>query len=228
MKMSEPATSRCYDLWSGFYDRTFGALVHQRQIRALQELRPQPGQRVLDIGVGTGMTLRHYPKNVTVVGMDLSSGMLAKAAEKVRTLGLDHCRLVQADAMMPPFAPRSFDHIMISHTISVVSDPARLLRWAAQLVKPGGRIVVLNHFRSPNRFIGFFEKLVNPICVKIGWRSDLSLEECLQNVDLHVRYRFKMSLVDFWQIVVLTEHEPGVTRRPQQDEPAKAGLFLAA
>src|SRR5687768_14446782 len=116
-KMSEPATSRVYDLWAAIYDNTFGALVHKRQIRALDQLRPRPGQKVLDIGVGTGMTLRHYPNNVTVVGMDLSGGMLSKAADKVKEDGLTHCRLVQADAMMPPFADASFDHIMISHTI---------------------------------------------------------------------------------------------------------------
>lgn len=213
MKMSEPTTSRCYDLWSGIYDRTFGALVHKRQIRALEQLRPAPGDRVLDLGVGTGMTLRHYPDNITVVGMDLSGGMLAKADQKVRELNLPHCRLVQGDAMHPPFADHSFDHIMISHTISVVSEPARLLWWAQRLVKPGGRIVVLNHFQSANRVVGWFEKILNPLCVKIGWRSDLPLAECLEEVDLHVRYRFKMSTVDFWQIVVLTDHEPGLTRR---------------
>lgn len=223
-RMSEPVTGKCYDIWSGIYDRTFGALVHQRQIRALEELRPRAGDRVLDIGVGTGMTLRHYPDNITVVGMDLSAGMLAKAADKVEQDKLDHCRLIQADAMLPPFADESFDHIMISHTISVVSDPAKLLRWAQRLVKPGGRIVVLNHFMSPHPVVGWFERVLNPLCVKIGWRSDLPLAECLEGVDLHVQYRFKMSSIDFWQVVVLgREEKPPAPEQGMQDlQPAPA------
>ncbi|MEX0886366.1 MAG: methyltransferase domain-containing protein [Phycisphaeraceae bacterium] len=211
--MQEPATSRCYDIWAGIYDRTFGALVHKRQRAALEQLQPKPGDRILDLGVGTGMTLEHYPDDVTIVGLDLSWGMLDKANHKRQRLGLKHTHLVQADAMYPPFAPRSFDHLMITHTVSVVSDPPRLMRWARSLVKPGGQIVVLNHFRSANPLIGSVEKLVNPLCVKIGWRSDLSLEDCIGDADLHVAYRFKLATVDLWQIVVLTEHEPGLTRQ---------------
>lgn len=217
-KMEEATTSRCYDVWAGFYDRTFGALVHKRQIRAIEELRPDPGDRVLDLGVGTGMTLEHYPDNITVVGMDLSWGMLEKANAKCREQQLDHCRLVQGDAMAPPFAERSFDHIIVTHTVSVVSDPPRLLQWCQRMIKPGGRIIVLNHFRSDNPVIGTLEKVANPLCVHIGWRSDLSLEDCLTGVDLAVQYQFKLSKVDLWRIVVLSDHEPGVTR--QATDPA--------
>ncbi len=208
MRMSEPITSRTYDLWSRIYDKTFGALVQKRQVRALEQLHLRPGDRVLDIGVGTGIMLPRYPRTVTVVGMDLSAGMLAKAQGKCRELGLDHCHLIRADAMRPPFAPQSFDHIMISHTISVVSDPARLIRWAATLVKPRGRIVLLNHFQSTNPVVAWFEKVLNPIFVWIGWRSDVALDDVLRAVDLHVEYQFKMRLMDIWQIVVLTPHKP--------------------
>lgn len=217
-KMKEATTSRCYDIWAGFYDRTFGALVHRRQIRAIEELRPKPGDRVLDLGVGTGMTLEHYPDNVTVVGMDLSWGMLEKALDKCREKSLSHCRLVQGDAMDPPFADQSFDHIIVTHTVSVVSDPPRLLQWCQRMIKPGGRIIVLNHFRSENPVIGTLEKLANPLCVHIGWRSDLSLEDCLTGVDLAVQYQFKLRKIDLWRIVVLSEHEPGLTR--QAHDPA--------
>lgn len=211
MRMTEEATSPLYDLWSKFYDYTFGALVRNRQTRALQQLRPAPGERVLDIGVGTGMTLKHYRKDITVVGMDLSAGMLAKARKKIKRDGLDHCVLVQGDAMAPPFADHSFDHVMITHVVTVVSDPQKLMRWAQRMVKPGGRVVVLNHFLSTSPFIAWWEKILNPIFVKIGWHSDLSLEDCLRGTDLTVRYNFKMSHFDLWQIVVLGVQTHGLT-----------------
>lgn len=207
--MRESVTSRTYDVWSWFYDNTFGTLVRARQLRAVQQLKTKPGDRILDIGVGTGMLLPLYPKDVTVVGMDLSTGMLAKAAKKCRELGLKQCHLVQADAMLPPFAPGSFDHVVITHTISVVSQPDVLFRWAAKLLKPRGRMILLNHFQSTHPIVGWLERVLNPMFVKIGWRSDLALEDLLRLVDMHVvdlemEYRFKMGWWDLWQIVVLT------------------------
>jgi len=224
-RMSEPQTSRLYNLWARFYDATFGRLVHSRHIRAAAELRLEPGDRVLDLGVGTGMMLREYPKDVCVVGMDLSPGMLAKAHAKCKQDGLDHVQLVQGDAMHPPFAEGSFDHVLIAHTISVVSEPARLMRWAARMVRPGGSIILLNHFRSTNAVMGWLEKVTNPFWVKVGWRSDLTLEECLTDAGVEIDYRFKTSPLDIWQIVVL---RPSValardaSHQPHAAEPALA------
>ena len=159
--MRERSTKPMYDIWSWFYNWTFGALVRSRQRRAVQQLPFKPGDRILDLGVGTGLTLKHYPTDVTVIGMDLSHGMISKAKVMCQQRGYDHIKLVRGDGMYPPFAENSFDHIIMCHTVTVVSDPARLLNWAAKIVKPGGRIVLANHFRSTNPIMGFFEKFTN-------------------------------------------------------------------
>jgi len=213
-RMEEQTTSRTYDVWAKVYDNTFGRLLARNQRRAVEQIRQRlrPGDRVLDIGVGTGIMLQYFPRDVFVVGLDLSGGMLDKAATRCREQGLLHCRLVRADAMQPPFADGAFDHVIISHTISVVSDPARLLKLAGRLVKPGGRIVVLNHFLSQKPLIAWAEKKLNPLFVKLGWRSDLSLESILPGTDLHVEYHFKSRMLDVWQIIVLTHQSIAVPR----------------
>jgi len=227
--LNEEKVTRQYDLWSRVYDHTFGRLLDTRHQRAVEELRLRQGDRVLDLGIGTGMTLEHYPIDVNVVGLDFSGGMLAQARQKINRRGMTHAHLVQGDALCTPFADDSFDHILITHVISVVSDPAQLMREAARVLKPGGRAVVLNHFRSTSRLIGAVEKIVNPLCVRLGWRSDLSLTDAMNGAPLAIQYQFKLTAVDVWQIVVLgdpnapdADNAPAAAAGTTADAPAGA------
>lgn len=200
--MHEGSTRQIYDTHSRFYDLWFGRLVKRRIRDAIGRMRLRAGDRVLDVGVGTGVSLPFYPSDVRVVAVDLSAGMLQVALRKCETTGLRQVSLLQADALRLPFADSSFDHVFISHVISVVSDPVSLLRELQRVARRDAPIVVLNHFASDNRLVAMLERLVCPITERLGWRSDLQLAPLVRQTGVEIDYRYKLEQLDFWETVV--------------------------
>src|SRR4030095_10075500 len=119
-EMQETSTRKIYDIHSVFYDATFGRLVKRRIERAIDHMNILDRQLVLDLGIGTGFSLNFYPQNSRVIGVDLSAGMLREARKKIRERELERATVFQANALQLPFADNTFDHIFISHVISVV------------------------------------------------------------------------------------------------------------
>src|SRR4051794_734773 len=112
--MQESSTKRIYDIHSMFYDATFGRLVRRRIARAISHMDIRDDDRVLDLGIGTGVSLNYYPGDRgRIVGVDLSSGMLREARKKIRERGLTNTAVFQADAMRLPFGDNTFDHVFI-------------------------------------------------------------------------------------------------------------------
>ena len=210
MKMQEASTRKIYDLHSTFYDVTFGRLVRRRIARAIQHMNIADTDKVLDVGIGTGASLNYYPRRGQIFGIDLSGGMLREARKKIRELGMDHAKVFQADALKLPFADDSFDHIFISHVISVVSDPYKLIQECQRVAKPGARIVMVNHFQSTNRFIAMVEKWLCPLCTKLGWRSDLALQDLVRQTGAEIDYRYKLESIDLWETVVMTNNKSAI------------------
>jgi len=205
--MQEATTRSIYDFHSLFYDVTFGRLVKRRIARAIGHMNISESDRVLDLGIGTGVSLHYYPRKGRICGIDLSGGMLREARKKIDEWSLDHVKLLQADALKLPFAENTFDHVFISHVISVVSDPFRLIREAQRVAKPEARIVILNHFQSNNRFIAMFEKWLCPLCTRLGWRSDLALQDLVRRTGMQIDYRFKLESIDLWETVVINNNK---------------------
>src|SRR6476660_9538288 len=206
--MQESSTKKIYDVHSIFYDATFGRLVKRRIERAINHMNIAETDRVLDLGIGTGASLNFYPTDRgRVVGVDLSAGMLRECRKKIRERGLQHATVFQANALELPFGDDTFDHVFISHVISVVSDPYRLVMEAQRVAKQGARIVIVNHFQSTNRFLAMLEKWLCPLCTKLGWRSDLALQDLVRRTGAEIDYRYKLESIDLWETVVMTNNK---------------------
>jgi phosphatidylethanolamine/phosphatidyl-N-methylethanolamine N-methyltransferase len=208
--MQESSTKKIYDVHSMFYDATFGRLVKRRIERAILHMNIGDSDLVLDLGIGTGVSLNYYPTRGHVVGVDLSAGMLREARKKIRERGLTHTSVFQANALQLPFGDSTFDHVFISHVISVVSDPIQLVKEAQRVAKPGARIVIVNHFQSTNRFLALVEKWLCPLCTKLGWRSDLALNDLIKRTGVEVDYRYKLESIDLWETVVITNNKSAI------------------
>jgi phosphatidylethanolamine/phosphatidyl-N-methylethanolamine N-methyltransferase len=215
--MQESSTRSIYDFHSLFYDVTFGRLVRRRIARAISHMNIDPGDRVLDLGIGTGGSLDFYPRHARIVGIDLSGGMLRECKKKMMQRKLAPTHLFQANALELPFRDDAFDHVFISHVISVVSDPYRLIMEAQRVSKAGARIVIVNHFQSTNRFIAMVEKFLSPLCTKLGWRSDLPLQDLIRRTGVEVDYRFKLESIDLWETVVISNNKDRRARRQAQE-----------
>jgi phosphatidylethanolamine/phosphatidyl-N-methylethanolamine N-methyltransferase len=209
--MQEPTTRVLYDHQSRVYDYTFGKLVQRRISTAISHINIQPGDRILDLGIGTGASLQYYPcDRGRIFGIDLSTGMLHLCIKRMQDVGRTNAVVVQGNALELPFGENSFDHVFISHVISVVSDPCQLLKEAQRVAKPQARIVILNHFQSPNRFVALLEKWLCPLCNKLGWRSDLPLQDLIRRTGAEIDYRFKLENIDLWETVVMSNNKSAV------------------
>ena len=115
---------RVYTSYSGVYDHIFGKIFHESREACVRNLRIRPEENILEVGVGTGIALEYYPKNCNITGIDLSSGMLAKARQRQSHYHLDHVRLMLMDAGKMEFPDDSFDTVVCTYTLCSIPDPA--------------------------------------------------------------------------------------------------------
>ena len=190
-----------YEKLASVYDFTFGPTLHPGRVDAIQRMKIRPGDRVLEVGVGTGINTSLYPVDCSVVGIDLSCSMLEKARERVWRKGLRNVRLQEMDATHMTFADDTFDIVYAPYLISVVPDPVGVAREMRRVCKPGGRIIILNHFRSPNRLLASIERAISPFTIHIGFKSDLDLPAFIAQAELEPVSIEKVNIPRIWSLV---------------------------
>jgi len=191
-----------YDKLAKVYDLTFGPSLHPGRLQAIQRMGITGQDRVLEVGVGTGINLSLYPRDATVIGIDFSSSMLEKARERAARKDVPHSlRLLQMDAADLKFADDSFDIVYAPYLISVVPDPVKVAQEMRRVCRPGGRIVILNHFLSPNPILSRLERSISPFTIHIGFKSDLDLPAFLAQADLQPISIEKVNFPRIWSLV---------------------------
>jgi len=193
--------ARVYENIAWFYDLTFGPALHPGRVDAIQRMAIKPGDRVLEVGVGTAINAALYPTDCSVTGIDLSSSMLEKARERVARKGVRNVRLLQMDAANLKFADDTFDIVYAPYVISVVPDPVAVTREMCRVCRPGGRIVILNHFRSKSRVGARLERMIAPFTLYLGFKSDLDLPAFLVQADLKPVSIEKVNVPRIWSLV---------------------------
>jgi phosphatidylethanolamine/phosphatidyl-N-methylethanolamine N-methyltransferase len=192
---------RVYEKLAGVYDFTFGPTLHPGRLQAIDSMGITAGDAVLEVGVGTGINLGLYPRGCQVTGIDLSSGMLEKARERIVKKGLRNSRVLEMDAAHMQFEDESFDIVYAPYLISVVPDPVAVAREMRRVCRTGGRIVILNHFKSQNPLLAKLETAMSPLTVHIGFKSDLDLPAFLAQAELTPESIEKVNLPPMWSLV---------------------------
>ncbi|PYM36592.1 MAG: SAM-dependent methyltransferase [Candidatus Rokuibacteriota bacterium] len=192
---------RAYELYAPVYDFIFDWIFSPGRDAAIRQLDLQRSDSVLEVGIGTGLNLPLYPPTCKLTGIDLSQEMLDKAVERVETLAMPNVTLKVMDATSMDFGDDEFDKALATYTISAVPDPVAVLREMRRVVKPGGVLVILNHFRSERRVMGWLEDLVAPVCTRLGWKSNLALKPLLAQVGLEPELIARVNMFNGWRLV---------------------------
>jgi len=193
---------QAYDRLARVYDLFFGAILQPGRKRAVRAIRSKPGLRVLELGIGTGLTAPLYSRDWTVVGVDLSPAMLAQAYKRITALGLhDSVTLLEADGAQLPFDDESFDVVLVPYVMSVVPDPLSVGRELRRVCRTTGQIILLNHFLSQDSFGARLERWISPVTRGIGFRTDLSLPWLLAGAGLTVSEVVSVNMPPIWKLV---------------------------
>jgi phosphatidylethanolamine/phosphatidyl-N-methylethanolamine N-methyltransferase len=171
-ELDRETITKAYARWAPVYDLVFGA-VFERGRRASIAAAERIGGRILEVGVGTGISLPDYARQNRLVGVDISEPMLRKARERVVEQRLDNVEgLAVMDAERLAFPDASFDVVVAQYVITTVPDPEATLDEFARVLRPGGEIVLVNHIGAETGLRRAFEQWFAPVARRLGWRPE--------------------------------------------------------
>ncbi|MGV3774156.1 MAG: class I SAM-dependent methyltransferase [Verrucomicrobiales bacterium] len=190
-----------YNRYSKVYDLLFGKVFQSGRILGPELLDLSPGHKLLEVGVGTGLSLPLLPRSIDYVGIDLSQKMLDHAHRRAAELGLRQAKLMKMDATNLDFPDHSFDRVFAAYFISTVPDPVRVVHEMKRVCRKGGYLVFLNHFQSEHPVMGFIDKFYSPLCYRLGFRTDLNLRKLMKDTGLEIEICEPIGMLGHWKAV---------------------------
>jgi len=192
-----------YARWAPIYDWSFGKLTALARRRTMEYVASRQGS-VLEVGVGTGLSLEFYPVGRPVTGIDFSAEMLARARDKAQQGGLPvDPALFRMDARQLAFPDDSFDTVLAMHVLSVVPDPRRVMAEMARVCKPGGEVIITNHFARDTGLLHLAERAISAIPGAVGWHSDFAREVVTETPGLKLARSEELPPLGVMTLVVL-------------------------
>ncbi len=193
---------RAYRRYARGYDLYFGGILQPGRRAVIERMHCRPGERILEVGVGTGLSLPLYPPRTRVYGIDVSPEMLARARERVAREGLGQAAgLCRMDAERMAFADDSFDKVVAMYVVSVVPDPGRLVDEMRRVCRQEGELYIVNHFLHPNPLVAGAERLAAPLSRFLGFHPNLDLEDFIAESGLEVAELRRVNAFGYWTLL---------------------------
>ena len=174
IEMDTASVAMAYGRWAPVYDAVFGPVFRQGRLAAV-EAADRIGGRILEVGVGTGLSLPSYSKGNRIVGIDISEPMLDKARERVARQKLTNVESIQyGDAERLDYADNAFDVVVAQYVVTAVPNPERALNEFIRVARPGGEIIITTRIGATGGIRGTIEGLLMPLTSRLGWRTEFS------------------------------------------------------
>ncbi|MGF7161602.1 phosphatidylethanolamine/phosphatidyl-N-methylethanolamine N-methyltransferase [Rhodoligotrophos appendicifer] len=221
--MKEDAVRRAYARWAPVYDLTFGVIADYGRTRTVDAINRRGG-RVLEVGVGTGISLPRYKRDLKVTGIDLSPEMLAKAHSRVQDLGLGNVEgLHEMDASNLEFESGTFDVVVAMYVMTVVPNPEKVMRELSRVCRPGGEVIIVNHFSQDHGIRGNVERGMARFAEALGWRPEFPVDTILVCDDLRLVAERPLQPFGLFTMLRFAKTEPGagtLVKKPGMAVPA--------
>ncbi|MEZ6087158.1 MAG: class I SAM-dependent methyltransferase [Pirellulaceae bacterium] len=183
------------------YEVLFPLVIRNHIRTSIESLKIPAEAKVLEVGIGTGISMPVYPTDAQVTGIDLSESMLEVAQRRIDREGWKHFQLHAMNAEQLDFPDNSFDFVTAFHVVTVVSNPRQMMSEITRVLKPGGQLLIINHFRSRRKWIANVVDRADSVTRHLGWRTTLECQEVMDGLPLEVERHYKSSPFSLFTII---------------------------